>query len=490
MSALPRRDLVAALASSIGTALIALAVVPLYLRYLGVEGYGLLGFFTTAQATVQLLDLGLAPTMNREVARDPEAARPLLATLEWIYGGIGLAIAGAIALLAPAIAGRWLHAEQLPPSTVANAIRLMGCDIAARWPGSLYLGVLMGAHRVARASFISVASVAVASGGAVLVLAFGSATVGAFFTWQACVGLGYLLVTRWTAWRALGGGRGLRFDPAALRRIWRFSAGLSGIALSALILTQLDKVVLSRVLSLEAFGRYTLATSVAMALYTLVAPFFNAVYPRFCALVARDDTAQIVELYRNGTRLLGTLLFPAVAALALFGPDLLTAWTRNAALAREVAPIVRFLVLGTAFHGVMNFPYAVQLAYGLTRLPLAINVVLVIVLVPVLLVLTARFGPVGAAMAWFALHTTYLVVGTAVTHRYLLRGLATRWLTTDVAIPLACAVAVVGAGARATDGAPVTARVVAAAALGLAAVATSLAVSPRLRRALMARRLA
>src|SRR5262249_2705162 len=153
-----------------------------------------------------------------------------------------------------------------------------------------------------------------------------------------------------------------------------------------------------------------LATSVAMALYTLVAPFFNAVYPRFCALVARDDTAQIVELYRNGTRLLGTLLFPAVAALALFGPDLLTAWTPNAALAREVAPIVRFLVLGTAFHGVMNFPYAVQLAYGLTRLPLAINIVLVIVLVPVLLVLTARFGPVGAAMAWFALHTTYLVV--------------------------------------------------------------------------------
>src|SRR5262249_11860227 len=149
--------------------------------------------------------------------------------------------------------------------------------------------------------------------------------------------------------------------------------------------------------------------------------------------------AQVVELYRNGTRLLGTLLFPAVLVVSLFGTELLTAWTHNPQLASEVAPIVRFMVLGTAFHGVMNFPYAVQLAYGETRLPLGINIVLIVVLVPLLLVLTSRYGAVGAAMAWFGLHTTYLVVGTILTHRMLLRGLAARWLSTDVAIPLLAA---------------------------------------------------
>src|SRR5262249_36116507 len=81
-----------------------------------------------------------------------------------------------------------------------------------------------------------------------------------------------------------------------------------------------------------------------------------------------------------------------------------------------------------------------------------INVVLIVVLVPLLLVLTRHFGPVGAAMAWFGLHTIYLVVGTAVTHRFLLRGLARRWLTTDVAIPMLTALAVIGAGARASEG--------------------------------------
>jgi O-antigen/teichoic acid export membrane protein len=489
-SALPRRNLVAALGNSFATALIGLAVVPLYLRYLGVEAFGLLGFFTTTQAMVQILDLGLAPTMNREVARDPAAAAPLLFTLERIYWAVGLAIAGAIALAAPLLAEKWLRAEKLPVATVTSAIRLMGCVIAARWPAGLYLGVLMGAQRLTLASVIGTATVATASGGAVLVLAFVAPTVQAFFLWQAGVGLGYLLVTRFAAWRVLGGRRGLGFDAAALKRIWRFSAGLSGIALSALVLTQLDKVVLSRVLPLESFGRYTLATSIATALYTLVIPFFNAAYPRFCALVARHDEEQIIELYRNGTRLLGTLLFPAVLVLALFGTEVLTAWTHNPQLAGDVAPIVRFMVLGTALHGVMNFPYALQLAYGVTRLPLSINVVLVTVLVPLLLLLTRRFGPVGAAMAWFALHACYLVVGTVLTHRFLLRGLARRWLTTDVAIPLLAALAVLGAGARATAGLGVYPRLAAAAALGLASIAATLALSPRLRRALVARRLA
>ena len=50
-------------------ALMLVALVPLYIRVLGIEAYGLIGFFTTLQAVFALLDLGLSTTLNRETAR-------------------------------------------------------------------------------------------------------------------------------------------------------------------------------------------------------------------------------------------------------------------------------------------------------------------------------------------------------------------------------------------------------------------------------------
>ena len=46
-----------------------LVAVPIYLKYLGFEAYGLVGFFMVTQSLLTLLDFGLAPTVSREVGR-------------------------------------------------------------------------------------------------------------------------------------------------------------------------------------------------------------------------------------------------------------------------------------------------------------------------------------------------------------------------------------------------------------------------------------
>ena len=44
--------------------------IPLYIRFMGIESYGLIGFYLMLQAILQILDFGmLAPTVNREMAR-------------------------------------------------------------------------------------------------------------------------------------------------------------------------------------------------------------------------------------------------------------------------------------------------------------------------------------------------------------------------------------------------------------------------------------
>jgi len=46
-----------------------LAFVPLYIKYLGIEAYGLIGVFAILQAWLRLLDMGMKPAINREMAR-------------------------------------------------------------------------------------------------------------------------------------------------------------------------------------------------------------------------------------------------------------------------------------------------------------------------------------------------------------------------------------------------------------------------------------
>lgn len=452
-----RLNLLAGLASSAWTALVMLAVVPLYLKYLGIEAYGLIGFFATTQALLQLLDMGLAPTINREVARSSasgnlQEAGKLLHTLAVIYWGMAGLIALLIFVLAPLIAEYWLQSKNIPPQTVKHAMMLMGLVVACRFPVGLYQGAIMGAQRLAVSSSINIVMVTIGSLGAVAVLAFVSASIEAFFIWQACIGLVYAAVMRLAAWRIVGRLKGLRFDVDQMKQIWRFSAGMSSITLTSLVFTQLDKMILSKMLGLEQFGHYMIATLLVSGLYVLITPTFNAVYPRFSAFIASGDIEKLTELYRLGTRMLASVLFPIAMVLVVFAEDLVQVWTGNPDVALSTAPVIALLAIGSALNGVMYFPYALQLAYGKTWMPLTINVLSMVFQFPLIIFLVKIYGALGGAMAWLILEILYVIFGPWLTHRYLLKELATRWVFQDIGIPLALSIVVGLAAHYATDG--------------------------------------
>jgi len=435
--------------NSAWTALVMLAVVPLYLKYLGIEAYGLIGFFATTQALLQLLDMGLAPTINREVARASASGTlgevgALLHTLAMIYWAIAFLIALVVLTLAPVISGYWLQSNTLPQQTVTHAVMLIGLVVACRWPVGLYQGAVIGAHRLAVSSAINIVMVTIGSLGAVAVLVFVSSSIEAFFVWQAIVGLTHAFVIRLVAWRLIGRNKNLRFDIGRLKQIWRFSAGMSGVAVSAIILMQLDKVLLSRLLTLEDFGRYMLAGLVASGLYILLTPTFNVIYPRLSTLVVTGDMEKLESFYRAGTRFLLSALFPIAIFAAVFADELVSLWIMNPKLATEVAPVVSLFLLGTALNGVMHFPYALQLAYGMTRLPLMINTILMIILVPLTFTLATHYGAIGGAAAWALLNGVYVLIGTWITHRSLLQGVGLKWIACDVGLPLCLSLIFVG----------------------------------------------
>ena len=223
-----RRNLTVNLVGRGWSAVMALAFVPVYLRMLGAEGYGLIALCTTFQASFAIIDVGLTTTLNRELAVRAASgldARHVLRTLEvvyWIAAAIGaLTIMGASGW----IAAHWVKANTLPVSEVRHAIVLMAFVLAFQWPLGFYSGGLLGLERQVTANALLIATSTLRYAGAALVLVAVSADLRSFFLWQVMVSGSSAVLTAGVLWSYVGnlGGRDSLF------RHWQ----ASGVSLPA-----------------------------------------------------------------------------------------------------------------------------------------------------------------------------------------------------------------------------------------------------------------
>jgi O-antigen/teichoic acid export membrane protein len=230
-------------------------------------------------------------------------------------------------------------------------------------------------------------------------------------------------------------GRAPRFDPAVLRNIWRFAAGMSGITLTSLILTQIDKVLVSKLLSLKLFGYYTLAWAVANGLLVISGAVFNVIFPRMSKQVAAGDENGIRQSYHRGSQLMAVLVLPLAAVLSFFPFDILRLWTRNSETAGIAAPILGVLVIGSALNALLYLPYALQLAFGWTKLSLIAGLLSIAIVIPAMFPLTKYFGAVGAASVWAVLNLLNMLAIVPIMHRRLLPREAWAYFG-DIGLPL------------------------------------------------------
>ena len=423
--------------------------IPIYIKYLGIEAYGLVGFYTTLQAVFSILDLGLSPTMNRELARlsvqanAGQQARDLVRTLEIIYWSIGTAIAVAVIAGAGVLASDWVKFETLSLPAVTLSLMLIGVVIALQWPFSFYEGGLLGLQKMVLYNGTQSALQIIRAVGAVAVLHFISPTVVAFFIWQAIVSAVGAGAAAMILWRSLPAGGPPRFSKSLLTGVWRFAGGITLIAAVSMALTQADKLLMSKIFTLSAFAYYSLAFVVGSALYYLIYPISGAIFPRLSQQVAAGDHVALVRTYHAGCQLMTVVTAPTALMLVVFAPEILLLWTGDAVTVERTATLVRIVTMGTLLNGFMNIPYSLQLAHGWTRLALYTNILALIVEIPLLLILAREFGTAGAASVWLGLNLMYVTVSINFMYRRLLTNERWRWYGQDILIPMAASGAVI-----------------------------------------------
>ncbi len=429
------------------TGAISIICVPLYVKFMGIESYGLIGFLVTLQNVCAVLAEGVFTTTNRELARlsqmkgGEEQIRHFLRTLGGIYWGLSVIAGATVCIFAPVLATHWLKAEQLPVSVLERAIVTMGILIVLEAPFSLYFGGLMGLEKQVLANYICMVFDTLRCFGSVAVLWLVSPTIEAYLLWQIPLAASKTLVAAFCLYSAVPKtDRRSRFEMAHLFTTGRFSLGVIGFEAISLLLTQGDKIILSKLLTLEMLGYYNLAWVLGFSLVgVLVDPIRNAAFPRFSKLVQLRDSSGIVGLYHFMCQACSVALLPVVAVTALFAHEILTIWTGDTAAAQNTEEILRLLVIGMASWGLMHTPATLQLAYGWTRLIVSMNGAALLFFIPLIYTLTAWNGPAGGGLTWILVFAPYTICGIALMHRRILKGEQWRWYAIDTGGPLLAA---------------------------------------------------
>ena len=388
-------------------AVLSVATVPVFVHLLGTEAFGLVALVATLQSVLALFDLGLAGTVNREVAtmRRPESRAQIadvLRTFEFIYWAVGLGIGLGIAGLSSWIANSWLTSQTLPPSDIRVAIILGGIALAARWPVALYTGVLQGFERQVLHNAILIAAATTRVALTLVALLFISRTVYGYLISLAVGNALEVVLTGAVARRLVDAAGGGTFSFSVLRRVWRFAVGFNLVGAFGSLVSGTDKLLISKLLPLVDLTYYSVAGTATGALQFVYIAAQASLFPRIAASVQQDDLAQVRRLYYSGLRITVYLCTGPAVLLVCYSSEIVALWTRSPTLTEHVRLLLPILALATLANAAVAAPLNAILAAGRTLFPLLVNTVSLPIMAAGCYLAVRDYGVIGAATCWLA----------------------------------------------------------------------------------------
>ena len=380
-------------AASIASKLIAVALLPLYTRYLTPADYGAAEvFFAGVVAASIMIRFGLIEAVLRFYYKQGEDPDRVVATCFAALFWAGTAGALVLLPLAEPISDALLD-EPAPD--------LARIAIGGLWVLTLfeYLLTIFRLEERARAYLVTTLANVLATIALTVVLVVGSGEgARGLLIGSYAVGAASVLALIWVHRRRLS----LRPETALLRRLLRFGTPTMPAELSLYSLNFIDRIILVRFAGLAEAGLYALAVKFAQVVNVVVRGFQLAWPP--LAYSIRDD-GEARRFYA-----LTVTWFTAGCAFVVTGMWLLSRWIVRALAAPEFFgsyEAIGLITTGVTLYALSQVLVVILGRTGRTEFNIPATVAAVAVNVALNLLLVPSMGIVGAGLALVA---SYLVV--------------------------------------------------------------------------------
>jgi O-antigen/teichoic acid export membrane protein len=372
-------------------------------KQLGEDALGII-YFTAAINGVlcSLFEMGICSTTVREISAhhklEAKYVEDLIRTFSLFYWALYIIVAVAILLLAPILVEKWIILETMDPATAVRILRIMGVASFLALPKSFYVSLVVGLERMDLSNIIDVAAMGLQQCGTILILAMGGSLLQVVCWYAACYCFGifayFVVSANLFSIMALIPG----YSLSVIKRNIYYASRMMFVTITGPILTQADKLCLSKLLPIAISGYYGFLYGVVLRGSLLPSAISQAAFPSFSSRFKLGDKIGLMLQYR---KLQDLLCFVSVPILAVIPFALLPVFSIvfNAEIARTLLLPATFLCLGFYMNATAAIPYIFSLAVGKPGIGARQQLYQIFFTVPVTISLVYYMGMVGASLS-------------------------------------------------------------------------------------------
>lgn len=398
---------------------------PLLIKFLGTEGYGLIGLYFVIQMLLQVVDGGLTGTITKLTAQlnlsNLTDMTGLNKSYQYFQGFLNKAVL--ILLFISAIvyqteAASSLIESSLPESIIDMSVLLMIACVAIRFLSLPDRGLLQGLERQKTLALTNFTIVTLRYPVAVAMLGLLGADVVHFFCFQLLVVLVEVAILKYFSLSYLKS-EDISGDPKVLdnginldlKWLIKQAGSLWIISVLWVLVSQVDKLVLSFSVPLEAYGIFSLALISANLMLTMFVPINQVLMPRFVKLYERSDSGAFTSMVFRTIQFYVCFFSVVASGLYIFGEELLFLWTRSSELSEGASVFLGYLAIGNFIHGITNIIFITSYARGDLAEYAKRYMIHVSVILPISVYSAIAYQEYGVVLVWvfgafgFFLHT-------------------------------------------------------------------------------------
>ncbi len=428
--------------SGIWLAILILISTPWYVSKLGLEQYGILSLWMVLQSMMNLLDFGLGATIIKEFA----SAKPnkkkninrqnILKTFESFYWSIALIIIILLLIFSVKFSGRWFNIENQSIINIKTVMIVMSFTLFFQFPNVLYINGLIGMQDHRTMNILQIAGNTVRYGVGALILLWHNNLIY-FFSAQIFVAAIQTFGTRYFLWKEiLKHADGLKplFKKELLRQSAKFSLGMALTSIVVVILSNIDRIAISKMLPTTDLGKYAIAFTGSGFLQLAIQPFYKSFFPIYSELHSIGDTTNLRKEYFYSCQLISIIIISMGCIGFFFADDIFYVWLGYKD--QTVSHVFKLILVGVVGSGLGWLPAAFQQAHGWTGLHVKMMAGSVIIGGILMFFAIRYFGIIGGTLVWLTHGISEITLGLYLMHRKLLTGELFRWYLTVLIPPL------------------------------------------------------
>jgi len=379
--------------------------IPVVIRGVGTERFGLLSLAWIVLGYFSIFDLGLGRATTKHVAEalgrnDRTDISPLIWSAVALQATMGI-IAGSILLLAsPVLVNRALPVAAGLRTEGTLMFRILALSIPMVFAAGSLRGALEAFQRFDLVNLVNLTALSFTFGTSALGAANGLGIhqiVGVLVAVRAVVVIAYLLlVTRFVTAQLP---QGSTFDFRLLRRLAPFGAWVMVSNIIMPIFLYLDRFLVAALQGPTQLSYYVVPFEVVTRAWIIPASLVSALFPVFSGLHGAQEPHELTRLVWRSTGALAVMLAPLLLGIALAARVGLRIWI-GSDFAERSAEILRVLAVGVFLSSLGYVPFTLVQSVGRPDVPAKYHMIELPVYGLLTYEMVRTHGAIGAAWAW------------------------------------------------------------------------------------------